>query len=101
MLYVSLMRSLTYSFPGGRVDEVSGSENRRALLGPNSDADDYSLLQTDETTLAAALRETQEEVGIQPDQVEILGRFGPPERSLGGMRVWPYVVCQTEVCYVT
>ena len=101
MLYVSLMRSLTYSFPGGRVDEVSGSENRRALLGPNSDADDYSLLQTDETTLATALRETQEEVGIEPDQVEILGRFGPPERSLGGMRVWPYVVCQTEVCYVT
>ncbi|OBZ74260.1 putative Nudix hydrolase NudL [Grifola frondosa] len=45
----------------------------------------------DQSTLAAALRETQEEIGIHPDQIEILGRFGPPEHSLGGMRVWPYV----------
>ncbi|KAI0708875.1 NUDIX hydrolase domain-like protein [Cerioporus squamosus] len=55
------------SFPGGKVDK------------------------TDPTTLAAALRETEEEVGIHPNQVEILGRFGPPEHSLSGMRVWPYV----------
>ncbi|GJE91159.1 CoA pyrophosphatase [Phanerochaete sordida] len=55
------------SFPGGRVDE------------------------TDATLLAAALRETQEEVGVRPEQVEILGRFGPPQLSLGGLRVWPYV----------
>ena len=52
----------------------------------------YTCTQADPTTLAAALRETQEEVGISPDQVELLGRFGPPELSLGGMRVWPYVV---------
>ncbi|TCD71865.1 hypothetical protein EIP91_003208 [Steccherinum ochraceum] len=55
------------SFPGGRVDN------------------------TDASSLEAALRETHEEVGIHPDQVEILGRLGPPELSLGGMRVWPYV----------
>ncbi|KAM5530148.1 hypothetical protein V8D89_016183 [Ganoderma adspersum] len=55
------------SFPGGRVDEI------------------------DPTPLAAALRETEEEMGIHPAQVEVLGRFGPPESSLGGMRVWPYV----------
>ncbi|KAI0343085.1 hypothetical protein BDW22DRAFT_1356657 [Trametopsis cervina] len=55
------------SFPGGRVDD------------------------TDVSTLFAALRETEEEVGIHPDQVEILGRFGPPETSLSGLRVWPYV----------
>ncbi|KAI0766570.1 NUDIX hydrolase domain-like protein [Trametes elegans] len=55
------------SFPGGKVDE------------------------TDESTLAAALRETEEEIGIRPDQLEILGRFGPPETSLKGLRVWPYV----------
>ncbi|KAI0666756.1 NUDIX hydrolase domain-like protein [Trametes maxima] len=55
------------SFPGGKVDE------------------------TDASTLAAALRETHEEVGVRPDQLEILGRFGPPETSLGGLRVWPYV----------
>lgn len=31
-------------------------------------------------------------MGIHPEQVEILGRFGPPQLSLGGLRVWPYVV---------
>ncbi|KZT71952.1 hypothetical protein DAEQUDRAFT_723572 [Daedalea quercina L-15889] len=55
------------SFPGGRVDEIDASP------------------------LAAALRETQEELGIQPRQVEILGRIGPPETSLSGLRVWPYI----------
>ncbi|KAI0820360.1 NUDIX hydrolase domain-like protein, partial [Trametes gibbosa] len=55
------------SFPGGRVDE------------------------TDTSTLAAALRETEEEIGICSSQVEVLGRFGPAESSLKALRVWPYV----------
>ncbi|KAG0699758.1 NUDIX hydrolase domain-like protein [Suillus ampliporus] len=55
------------SFPGGRFDQ-----------------EDASLLDT-------ALRETQEEVGINAGQIDILGQFGPPERSLMGLRVWPYV----------
>ena len=46
----------------------------------------------DNTFLEAALRETREEVGILPDQVEILGQVGPPQLSLSGLRVWPYVV---------
>jgi len=45
----------------------------------------------DESFLAAALRETYEEVGILPSQVEILGRLGPPQLSFGGLRVWPFV----------
>ncbi|KAG8927963.1 hypothetical protein FRC02_007547 [Tulasnella sp. 418] len=55
------------SFPGGKIDES-----------------DYS-------PLAAALRETQEEIGILPSQVEILGRIGPSVLSLNGLRVFPFV----------
>ncbi|THH13444.1 hypothetical protein EW146_g6772 [Bondarzewia mesenterica] len=47
--------------------------------------------ETDASLLHAALRETREEVGIHPEQIEILGQVGPPQRSLGGMRVWPFV----------
>ncbi|KAF8909340.1 NUDIX hydrolase domain-like protein, partial [Gymnopilus junonius] len=56
------------SFPGGRVDE------------------------SDRSFVHAALRETQEELGIDPSCVEILGEIGPPEMNLrGDMRVWPFV----------
>ncbi|KIO26526.1 hypothetical protein M407DRAFT_24244 [Tulasnella calospora MUT 4182] len=55
------------SFPGGKVDPTDGSY------------------------LATALRETQEETGINPDQVEVLGRIGPSVLSLSGLRVYPYV----------
>ncbi|KAF9221391.1 hypothetical protein BS17DRAFT_785309 [Gyrodon lividus] len=55
------------SFPGGRVDH------------------------TDSSFLAAALRETHEEVGILSSQIDVLGQLGPAEQSLRGLRVWPYV----------
>jgi len=55
------------SFPGGKVDDTDPSE------------------------LHAALRETQEELGVLPEQVEILGQLGPVLRSLSGLDVHPYV----------
>ncbi|KLO19278.1 hypothetical protein SCHPADRAFT_67935 [Schizopora paradoxa] len=55
------------SFPGGRVDE------------------------SDESMLGAALRESNEELGLDPRQIDLLGELGPPELSLSKMRVWPYV----------
>ncbi|KAG8713977.1 hypothetical protein FRC11_010309, partial [Ceratobasidium sp. 423] len=55
------------SFPGGKVDPTDGSH------------------------IAAALRETNEELGIDPAQVEILGSLAPSQISLSGLRVFPYV----------
>ena len=52
-------------FPGGKVDP------------------------TDESVLHAALREAKEEVGMDADKIEILGRLGPPTLSPNGLRVWP------------
>ncbi|CAL1714997.1 unnamed protein product [Somion occarium] len=80
----------TYSEDDIRYDP---SETHAAVLVPLCNVNNKPgiLLETDESALAAALRETEEEVGIRPEQVEILGRFGPPEKSLAGMRVWPFV----------
>ena len=46
----------------------------------------------DESVLHAALREANEEVGIDVDKIETLGGLGSPTRSLSGLRVWPYMV---------
>lgn len=54
------------AFPGGAADEGE------------------DLLQT-------ALRETYEEIGISPEQVEILGRLPDTEVTVSGFRVTPYV----------
>ena len=47
---------------------------------------------TDESFMSGALRETHEELGIDPAQIEVLGEIGPPEANLrGDMTVWPFV----------
>lgn len=49
--------------------------------------------QTDESLVHTALRETQEELALSPDHVEVLGALDSPEYSLGNRsRVWPIVV---------
>ena len=42
--------------------------------------------------MSGALRETQEELGIDPAQIEVLGEIGSPETNFrGDMTVWPFV----------
>ncbi|KAJ3571908.1 hypothetical protein NP233_g3432 [Leucocoprinus birnbaumii] len=61
------------SFPGGRIDD------------------------TDASFLDGALRETEEELGIRPEEIDVLGEIGPPEVNLrGDMCVWPYIGFITE-----
>jgi 8-oxo-dGTP pyrophosphatase MutT (NUDIX family) len=51
--------------------------------------------QDDPSITAAALRETHEELGIPPENVEVLGMLDRPEYSLGNRaRVWAVVVSQ-------
>lgn len=54
------------SFPGGRVEDV------------------------DQDVVATALRETEEEVGLQPHHIDILGTL-PPYDTITGYRVHPVV----------
>lgn len=54
-------------FPGGRVDD------------------------TDADALAAALRETEEEIGLPPDRIELLGRLDETLVLVSGFRLTPWV----------
>lgn len=53
---------------------------------------------SDASLWATALRETHEELGIAPEQVERLGELGEPEVSLGGLLVHGFVVSSTSGC---
>jgi len=45
----------------------------------------------DRDFLATALREAEEEVGLQPDQVEVLAALDPLETQATGWRVYPFL----------
>jgi 8-oxo-dGTP pyrophosphatase MutT (NUDIX family) len=45
----------------------------------------------DRDFLATALREAEEEVGLPPDQVEILAALNPLETTATGWRVYPFL----------
>ncbi|KAI8977618.1 NUDIX hydrolase domain-like protein, partial [Mycotypha africana] len=55
------------SFPGGKTDE------------------------TDSSTEFTALREAQEEIGVDPTSIDILGRFSTLPNKDGSLKVHPYV----------
>ena len=50
-----------------RTDKVEHHKNQISLPGGRKDAEDANLLQT-------ALRETEEEIGVKPEEVQILGQ---------------------------
>lgn len=45
----------------------------------------------DEALLTTALREAEEEIGLAPDQVEVVGALRPVTTLVTGFRVYPYV----------
>jgi 8-oxo-dGTP pyrophosphatase MutT (NUDIX family) len=60
-------------------------------MTPNSPLH-HRTIQSDQSLYDTALRETSEELGIDPEQVEFVGRLGPGEISLGGLLVHVFIV---------
>jgi 8-oxo-dGTP pyrophosphatase MutT (NUDIX family) len=55
----------------------------------------------DENFAMTALRETHEEVGIHPDNMEIIKMFTPTYIPPSNFMVYPYFgICKEEVCFV-
>lgn len=66
-----------------RADHMNTHSGQVAFPGGKRDAQDASLLQT-------ALRESKEEINLEPDAVQVIGRLGEVI-SLHGIRVTPFV----------
>jgi 8-oxo-dGTP pyrophosphatase MutT (NUDIX family) len=67
-----------------RTDRVAYHKNQISFPGGNVEASDSSLLQT-------ALRETEEELGITSDQIEILGQLSQIKVATSQYNVTPFV----------
>ena len=68
--------SSEWAFPGGKIDD------------------------TDESPMAAALRETKEELGIDPSEIDIWCGMKPVDTS-SGFEVWPYAGRVTDEVQLT
>lgn len=67
-----------------RTDTVEHHKGQISLPGGREDAGDSGLL-------ATALRETEEELGIPPDRIEILGALDDAYTVVSGFVITPYV----------
>lgn len=67
-----------------RTNRVAYHKNQISLPGGTVEVVDTSLLHT-------ALRETEEELGIRPDQIEILGQLSTIKISVSDFTVTPFV----------
>ncbi len=79
----------TYVVLTKRTVGVANHKGQISLPGGAREPQDDSLLQT-------ALRETQEELGIMPDQVEILGRLPDVYTSVSNFNITPFVARLAE-----
>jgi 8-oxo-dGTP pyrophosphatase MutT (NUDIX family) len=67
-----------------RTDTVEHHKGQISFPGGRQETDDPDLL-------ATALRETQEEIGLDPALVEVLGRLDEIETVVSGFAITPYV----------
>ena len=83
MIIFMEMESSPYVLLTQRTDKVTTHKGQVAFPGGGFDSSDKSLLDT-------ALRETLEEVGIEPSEIEVLGEFDE-YMSIAGFHVYCYV----------
>lgn len=67
-----------------RRSDWGGHAGHLAFPGGKRDAEDASMLHT-------ALRETQEEIGIPAERIEILAELPPTETRTSGFRIYPFL----------
>lgn len=67
-----------------RTDRVDEHKGQVSFPGGSVDPGDQNLLDT-------ALRETEEEIGVRPAEVQILGRLGPTHTVVSNFLIHPFV----------
>ncbi|HEX2923685.1 MAG TPA: CoA pyrophosphatase [Chloroflexota bacterium] len=67
-----------------RTDDVANHKGQISLPGGAREPEDETLLDT-------ALRETEEELGISPDRIEVIGQLKPVYTSASNFNIFPVV----------